>query len=184
MLRKRKEVSEPLTPTAPGAPKGHWAQRPLLVAVLLISFGLILAGLLTPALHVSSFGFVGGDISILNGIEAFYADGQVFLATLVLAVSVVFPVAKIILAIMLSLSFNAAGRRGHRLASLLAELARWSMADVFILAVAVMVIDGRLISSADLLPGAYFFAGGVILSALAITYLRVSLRRHVNTVTN
>lgn len=166
------DVSEPLTrPALRG--------RGALVLILLAALMLVAAGLLTPALHITNFGFLGEDVTILSGIEAFYDDGQVLLATLILLVSVLFPFAKITLALMLTLGFNPARRRSHWLAGALAELARWSMTDVFILAVAVMVIDARLISAADLRPGAWLFASGVILSSTAVTILRVRLRRSV-----
>ena len=64
---------------------------PLLIA-LVASFGLLIAGLTTPALHVTSFGFLNDEMTILSSIEAFRADGQLFLAGLIFVVSAVFPV--------------------------------------------------------------------------------------------
>lgn len=170
--RTAKGASKSLTPPDRGA-------RGFILVALLVSLFLLLAGLLTPAMHISSFGFVEDDVSILSGIESFYLDGQIFLAGLMVLVSVFFPLLKIVLALMLTLSYNAGRRRSHWIAATLAELARWSMTDVFILAVAVMVIDARLISSADLRPGAYFFAIAIILSSVAVHFLRAGLRRRV-----
>ncbi len=171
--RRVRPVSEQQS-NDPSRPKS----RGFLLISLVASAGLIIAGLGLPALHISSFGLLNDEASILGSIEAFREDGQVFLAGLLYVVSVVFPMLKIILALILTLSFNVHRRRAHWIADALAELARWSMTDVFILAVAVMVIDAKLISSADLLPGAYLFAAGVILSALAVHVLRRSLKKH------
>jgi len=170
MFGKRRDINQASDGSFAGALKGRGA----ISMVLLLALGLVIAGLWLPALHVSSFGFLEDDVSIINGIEALFADGQSFLAWLILTVSVLFPLTKIVIALMITLGANPA--RAHRLAGLLAELARWSMADVFVLAVAVMVIDSRLISSADLRSGAYVFAIGVLVSGVTVTFLRVRLR--------
>jgi len=155
-------------------PKG----RGLLLLTLVISFGLLVAGLITPALHVTSFAFLHDEVTILGSIEALRGDGQFFLAALIFVVSIAFPVVKISLALVLALSFSPDSRWSHWIANALSELARWSMTDVFILAVVVMVIDARLINSANLMPGAYYFAAGIILSSTAVHILRGSLKRH------
>ena len=174
MSEGAKKVSEGLTDASA---RPLLKNRGALLLLFAISLAMIVSGLVTPALHVSSFWLLSDDVSILDSIQAFWDDGQVFLAGLIFVVSVIFPLFKVSLASLLTLFYAPRNEMHHRLAALLAELARWSMADVFILAVAVMVIDARLISAADLRPGAYLFAGGVLLSSLSVTYLRARQRR-------
>ena len=46
-------------------------------------------------------------------------------------------------------------------------LSKWSMLDVFIIALIVLVADGRLLSSADIQIGAIVFSGAVLVSTWA-----------------
>ena len=146
--------------------------RRWLMTVLLVSLAMVIAGLQVPAVTISSFWFYENDLSILDGIRSFFAEGQTALGLLVLAVSVIFPVGKILLGVVLL----ARGRRGAKrtgpLLGLLAWLSRWSMTDVFVFALIVLVLNGQLLTSADVHGGVALFAGGVLLSAFAIAEVR------------
>ncbi len=165
----------PVTPPAK-PPRRGW--RVLVLLALIASLALLVAGLTEPALHLRNFYVFNEDVSILEGIAAFRGDGQLWLAIFLYAVSAVFPFTKIILAMLITATYNPASKRSHAIAIALAELSRWSMTDVFILAVAVMVIDGRVLSSANLMPGAYYFAGAILLSSAAVHIVRGALKRH------
>ncbi len=168
---------------APTPQRGRSGWRAALLIALLASLAFLVAGLTEPALHVRNFYVFNEDVSILQGIAAFRQDGQLWLAIFLYAVSVIFPITKIILAMLITATFNPASRRSHAIAIALAELSRWSMTDVFILAVAVMVIDGRVLSSANLMPGAYYFAAAILLSSIAVHIVRGALRRRAQRTT-
>lgn len=152
------------------------------VALLLIGgLAALLAGLVMPAFSVRTL-FIGEDtFSILDGIIAFFEDGQPYLGSLLLVLSILFPVAKILFGLLAIVFFRAGSPRLRVFLDILSTLSKWSMTDVFLLSLIVLVLDGRLLTTADLLPGTGVFAAGIILSGLGIWWLeriaRRSLRR-------
>lgn len=133
-----------------------------------VSFLLLLAGLLLPALSITSFGFIGREYSILEGIDRFYRNGQELIGTVVLFFSVILPLAKLIAGFLLLNRWNHSGARAQRTLAFLMFVSKWSMADVFVLALTILIINGQLITSADLRPGVAFFTVGVLLSSLCM----------------
>jgi len=146
--------------------------RRWLIVLLLLSLGMLIVGLQQPAVTVSSFWLYKQDLSILDGIQSFFTEGQTALGVLVLAVSVVFPIIKILLGLFLL----ARGRQGNRptglLLAALVWLSKWSMTDVFVFALIVLVLNGQLLTSADIHGGVALFGGGVLLSAFAVSQVR------------
>ncbi len=141
-------------------------------ALLVLSAGMIAFGLNTPAITVRSLYVFTTDYSILGGIRSLFQGGQVLLGILVLVVSVIFPLTKIALG-LIALSTRTIWPHGTRLLILaLSRLSKWSMLDVFAVALAVIVLNGKLFTNADLRTGLWLFAGGVLLSTFALHRLR------------
>ncbi len=150
----------------------------ILIALLFfVALGLIIPGQILPAISISTFFFSRETISVITGIQAFYEDGQYALGTLILLVSIILPLAKIIISLLILINFNPYNKVTSALLSILATLSVWSMTDVFIFAMIVLIIDGRLLTTADLDIGAYLFAGGVLLSTLLSGVLRWRAQR-------
>ena len=135
-----------------------------LPGLLLAASALLLApGLLLPAITVERLWFEI-DYSILGAVAALAGDGDWLLALAVGAFSVAFPIAK--------LAFDASawltGRTGGRAFAALGAVSRYSMLDVFIVALTVLVLDGRLLTSASAGPGIFCFGASVLLSSWAL----------------
>ena len=137
-------------------------------ALLWAALGLILGGVTLPAFSVSSFWVFERSYSILGGIVSMAESGQTALAVFVFTVSVLFPVGKIVLGLAAVRQMRAPGARLHRTLRWLAALSRWSMADVLVLALLVILLNGQLLTTADVHSGIALFALGVIASALGL----------------
>lgn len=136
-------------------------------ALLMLAAPLLVAGLVMPAVSIRRLAFFEDTYSLLDGIFAFWARGDVLLFGLLLAFSVVFPAVKIATGLI---AWSTGGREPERLVAavrVLAALSRWSMLDVFIVALTVLVADGRLLASADLHAGILLFAGAAVASTVA-----------------
>ncbi|MBV1886811.1 MAG: paraquat-inducible protein A [Parvibaculaceae bacterium] len=144
--------------------------------VLCASLILVTLGLTQPALTVSAFWIYDTQISILQGIQSFFDQGQVALGFLVLAVSVVFPVLKILISLAALLVAQPGKVGTERLLTGLIWLGKWSMTDVFVFALMVLVLNGKIIASADIHQGVALFAAGVLLSALGTSMVRRRLK--------
>ena len=71
---------------------------------------------------------------------------------------------------------GADGRFARALLALLQAVAKWAMADVFVVALTILVLNGELLTAGDLEPGAVFYAASVLLSSLALMALPKVLR--------
>jgi paraquat-inducible protein A len=153
------------------------ARNPIIIRHLFgVSAVFLLVGLLAPILTVvahEDIALLGRVVlqyeskGIITTIHKLYLVGNYFLALLLLLFSVLLPVLKILLS-LLALHFGHS--RMHRGSVLLITLiGRWSMTDVFVVAVllAFLTADTAQLTDATLGPGLYFFAGYGLLSIAA-----------------
>ena len=132
---------------------------------LTVSFLLLVAGLLLPAITITSLGLIEREYSIIEGIDRFFRNGQQLIGAVVLFFSVILPLAKIIAGFVALRQWNQHGRAARGALRFLVFISKWAMADVFVLALTILIINGQLITAADLRPGVAFFTAGVLLSA-------------------
>lgn len=141
---------------------------PLLIVASAVALGF---GLTLPLLHLEKMYFWENRYSVATGVFGLWDDGEHFLAALVFFFSFVFPIAK--LALLLGLWFvpMQPARRGEWLARLSA-LGKWSMLDVFI--VAILVVASKLGALADVRTedGIYWFACAILGSIVACEWMR------------
>jgi len=141
-------------------------------ALLWAALGLMIGGVTLPALSVSSLWVFQETYSILGGIIAMAEQGQLLLAAFVFSVSVAFPIGKIVLGLLVLRRMRrleaGADARLARLMGRLSALSRWSMADVLVLALLVIILNGQMLTTADLHSGVALFALGVAASAIGL----------------
>ena len=138
--------------------------------VLGASLAALVAGLLLPAITIRSLGFAR-DYSLLDSVFAFLDDSDWFLFVVTFVFSVLFPLTKIVAGLVLWYLLDGAQPAARRLLDALAGLSKWSMLDVFIIALVVLVADGRLLTSADVGIGAIVFSLAVLSSTWAVRRL-------------
>ncbi len=118
--------------------------------------------------------------SILGMAEELRLQGNDFVAALIVTFSVIIPVAKLLLQL---LALVLGGRPGARILALNSVLGKWSMADVFVMAMLIAFMAGRasermgdlLVMNAELERGFWYFlayclfaiAAGIVLTRLA-----------------
>lgn len=144
--------------------------------LLTVSLFLIFVGLFEPSLKIYDMGIFERKYAIVDGIRSFFRQGQPALGLLVLSVSALVPVLKILLCFGI-ISLKMSGPGVAKLLRNLGIASPWSLTEVFILAIIILVVNGQLITSADLMPGAWYFASGVLVSLIAIILLEVSVTR-------
>lgn len=131
--------------------------------LLYVSVALIATGIILPSVHKP--GLLGGkDFNVIQVVRALFKNDYAILGTLVFAFSVVFPLAKNLLAAVI-LRLGASHR--PRLMGLLHFLGKWSMLDVFLAAFLIGFSQLAAVMKIEPLPGLYVFAAGIILNNLA-----------------
>ena len=120
-----------------------------------------------PAVSVTSFVLFGATYSIIDGVFGFWADGRYGLFALVFPFSVVLPLGKVLIGLWAWLAAAPGGTLPERMLRAAAWASRWSMLDVFIVALLVVALEGSLLTTADIHAGLVLFAAGVVVSTIA-----------------
>ncbi len=136
--------------------------RPFLLLVAAISFGL---GISLPLIRFEKLYFFSETPSLIEVIASLWQDNELMLAVLVAAFSVLFPVCK------LAVSFQAV-LKGKKPGGWTANLAKWSMVDVLLVAILIFAAKTSGFANAFSQPGLWFYALSTISVAVASAGLR------------
>jgi paraquat-inducible protein A len=144
----------------------HPRQGILVNLLLVLALGLLVAGLKLPLLTLEKFYFFDNTVSLYSALMQLRVEGEWGLFWLVGLFSVVFPVIKLLLlALVWNLETqNSAAHRRHL--RWLAEYSKWSMLDVFVVALLVVSVKLGALAQAHVREGIYFFAASVVLTML------------------
>ncbi len=142
----------------------------------LLSLGLLYPGLVQPSISLNvqfgSISLLQETRSIVGLIQSLYQDNKYLVASMILTFSVVIPVLKILTTLAILITRNLHRKRlGYQCMQI---IGKWSMADVFIVAVFVTFLSANANShmSAVLEPGFWWFAGYCMVSLLALHFVR------------
>ena len=139
-------------------------------ALLLAAALLYIPANLLPVMHSTSLGRSEDD-TILSGVAYFWTSGDWGLAAVVFIASVVVPMLKLaILALLVFAAHRRSTWRPHertRLYRLVERIGRWSMLDVFVVALTVALVHFGSFAVITAGPGALAFGAVVILTMIA-----------------
>jgi paraquat-inducible protein A len=137
------------------------------IPVLLVCSALTLvAGLLMPVITIHQMVFWKDSFSVLTGIRALYTEGNVALAVIVFVFSVIFPIIK--LATMFAVWLDRFSHKEKRKAlAWIGYLGKWSMLDVFVVAITVVISKISSMMDAKAQIGIYVFAASIVMSIIA-----------------
>ena len=142
-----------------------YPKRVDIVLLLVASSVTLWMGLHLPTLTVRKM-WEKNTFTILTGIESLYNDKQHFLAFVVLFFSIVFPIAKLTaLYTIWFVPMKAEWRK--RILYGLSMLGKWSMLDVFIVAVLIVSVKLGALATANPEKGIYYFGTSVLLAMTA-----------------
>ena len=152
----------------------HPKEARILRLILVLTAVFLALGLVSPVITLKKFVLIENTFSVLGGVLQLLVEGQFFLFILITAFSVVLPVLKIV---VLYLLLSAKMHSGEKLDTYLHWMhlyGKWSMLDVFIVAILVVAVKLGAIASVEMRFGLYFFALAVVLT-MYVTARVVSL---------
>jgi paraquat-inducible protein A len=149
----------------------------LVPVALIAALALLCAGLWFPVMTVQSFFVFSSGFSILESIRALYEAQEYLLFAAVLLFSVVFPIFKLATCLAIWWLAEIDGAASCRLAAAIDQLGRWSMLDVFLLAILLVTVRTASLGGASTNLGLYLFASAVIVSMLGVHWLGIVRRR-------
>ena len=138
-------------------------------ALLLFSAIFLAVGLSMPVLTVKQLVVMKNTFSVLSGIEALWKEKHYALAGIIFFFSIVFPFAKLgALGWIWFARITAEKRR--KLIFWLEILGKWSMLDVFVVAVTIVAVKFGFMVSAEPRVGIYYFAVAIMISMIATSW--------------
>ncbi|RFF29999.1 paraquat-inducible protein A [Wenzhouxiangella sediminis] len=137
---------------------------PLLIAASAVT---LVVGLFMPIVRIESTLASDSSYSIMGGIAGYFGDGKLFIGSIILLFSCVFPGVK--LAALGWLWFAPTVRENRRRSLRIIEpLGKWSMLDVLVVILFAGAVKLGLIADATVLDGAYVFAAAILLSMIVV----------------
>ena len=141
-------------------------------AFLIAAMALYVPANTLPIMATSSL-FGSQDDTIMSGILFLWEDGSWYLALIVFVASILVPLAKIVgLAVLLvsvQLGVDWRADQRARLYRLVESIGRWSMLDIFVVALLVTVVQLTALASVRAGPAALAFGAVVVLTMCAAT---------------
>ena len=145
--------------------------------LILLTALLLVLGWTLPIMTVDTLLFFKERISILRGVAVLWAEGHVLLFAIVFVFSVVFPALKLIFALYLWYRADADSAALARTLGWMEAFGRWSMLDVFVVALTVVAIQISLINDVTMHAGLYLFTGAIVLSIASVQRITTLARR-------
>ena len=141
---------------------------------LILSSGLLAAGLSLPLLQTEQLLFWKSTYSVWTGVVSLWMQREYVLATILFTFSMVFPILK--LAALTCIWFGPMRRaERERWLHWLGVLGKWSMLDVFIVAILIVVVKIGPLAKVNPRPGVYIFAAAIACSMLTTMLIERSL---------
>ena len=148
----------------------------LIAAALLLSAALLLTGLSLPLLHAQQMIFWNSSYSVWAGVKALWEVNELMLAAILFFFSIVFPVVKLLgLVIIWFWRLPEAGR--SRLLHWLGLLGKWSMLDVFVVAILIVLVKLGPLARVEPRVGVYVFTAAILCSMLTTMYVERLAKR-------
>lgn len=169
-----KDRSESLSAKRRSLAAMHPRQSPWINLALLSALVLLGLGIFAPLLTVQRFYIFDNTLSLASGLAQLARERELVLFVVIGLFSVVFPVAKIV---VLYLVWNRGGgepARHRRHLHAIAHYGKWSMLDVFVVALLLVSLKLGAIARVQVHFGLYAFAASVLLT-MVVTARVVSL---------
>ncbi len=127
---------------------------------------MLIAGAVLPMFTFSQFYIFNDTFSLVSGIYYLLAEGEPLLFIVVFSFSILMPAWKMVLLYRLLHAQDGDNARRQRQLHVLSFLGKWSMLDVFVVAILVVTVKLGAIASITVHSGIYLFTLAVLASML------------------
>ena len=147
---------------------------PLLIFVSLAS---LITGLSVPVMTMKELVFWQHTFSVVTGIQALWTENNRVLAGIIFLFSIVFPLVKLFaLLVIWFRPFSDPVR--DRLLRAVSQIGKWSMLDVFVVAVTIVITKLSSVMKAEPQFGLYLFGGSVMIAMIVTMRVEQLARKH------
>ena len=142
--------------------------------LLVVTLVLFIAGVSLPILTLTKLLIVSNEVSILTGLYQLIEEQQYFIFVVIFLFSIALPLLKLYYLFLLSSKQTVNKQRYTKYLHLMHRYGRWSMLDVFVIAILIMTVKLGALASVEIELGMFFFTTAVIL-LMIITSVMVKL---------
>ncbi|MBZ0172500.1 MAG: paraquat-inducible protein A [Phycisphaerales bacterium] len=152
--------------------------RPIIAvpALLVLAVLLFLTGIFFPFFHVTKFWIFHDGVSVVGGIITLFRQGEFFLFAVLTLFTLVFPFVKLGLLAVIWAERDHDLARVRRLHGWVENAGRWSMLDVFVVAILIVVMKSATVAEIRIGLGLYLFTFSVIATQAASAWVDRLLR--------
>ncbi len=157
-------------------PATSFQQRaiPGLLVLALLLFG---TGIFFPFFHVTKLWLFHDAVSVVGGILTLFREGEYFLFAVLTLFTLVFPCVKLGLLGVIWLERDHDLARVQRLHRRVEALGKWSMLDVFVVAILIVAMKSAGVADLHIGLGLYLFTFSVIATQFASAWVARLLER-------
>ncbi len=145
--------------------------------LLAAAFLLFAAGVFFPFFNVTKFWLFHDAISVVGGIITLFQEGEYFLFIVLTLFTLVFPCVKLGLLAIIWLEREHNLIRVQRLHRWVEHLGKWSMLDVFVVAILIVAMKSAAVADLQIGPGLYLFTFSVVATQFASAFVARLLER-------
>ena len=150
-----------------------------IMLMLFFALALFVAGIFRPFTEVTKLWLFENKVSVYDGLIILMKSKEYFLFCILLVFTVIFPFIKILSLLTLSLKSGLTGKQVVRLYGFVSHLGKWSMLDVFVIAILVLLLKSGSVASIKIQDGFFLFFSSVMLTQLASLWIGLIAHRNV-----
>lgn len=147
--------------------------------MLFFALALFVAGLFRPFTEVTKLWIFENKVSVYDGLIILMKSREYFLFAILLVFTVIFPFIKILSLLTLSLKAGLSRQRIVQLYGFVSHLGKWSMLDVFVIAILVLLLKSGGVASIKIQDGFVLFFSSVMLTQFASLWIGLIAHRNV-----
>jgi paraquat-inducible protein A len=152
-------------------------QRAAIPVMLVCAFVLFFAGVAVPFFSLTKMWVFRDAVSVLSGLASLAQANEWFLFGIIFLFTLVFPLIKIGVLTALWWHRSADEARADRLLTWESRLGKWSMLDVFVVAILIVAMKSASVAEIRVGLGVYLFTASVILTQFISIRLERRLRQ-------
>ncbi len=150
-----------------------------IVLLLFAALGLFVAGIFRPFTEVTKLWLFESRVSVYDGLIILAKAREFFLFLILLVFTVIFPFVKLLSLITLWLKGGLPRDQVVKMYSFVSHMGKWSMLDVFVVAILVILLKSGSVASIRVGDGFFLFFSSVMLTQIASHWIGVIARRNV-----
>jgi paraquat-inducible protein A len=145
----------------------HHKAGSAVVFMLLAAMACFIAGIILPFTAVTKLWLFENQISVCRGLVVLWKADELFLFLILLVFTICFPFVKINALLALWLYPGLTAEQARSFFKFVSHLGKWSMLDVFVIAILVLTIKSSGVASIKVGSGFYLFFVSVVLTQSA-----------------